>query len=205
MSDGRKSHWAYFLKKPLYLLKSLGDFFYVEIKYLTLACLQHIVKNYLWEKLKLVDESKQHCPEKTTWQDCFPESISKMLEKHQFSSVKLFSHVQLFVTPWITAHQASLSISNSWSLLKLMSIESVMPSSHLILYRLLLLLPPIPPSIRVFPMSQLSTWGGQNIRVTASASVLPMNTQDWSPLGWTGWIQSLAAQGTLKSLLFWTP
>ena len=60
------------------------------------------------------------------------------------------SRVQLFATPWITACQASLSITNSWSSLRLMSIESVMPSSHLILYRPLLLLPPIPPSIRVF-------------------------------------------------------
>ena len=70
----------------------------------------------------------------------------------QFSSasVQLLSHVQLFATPWIAAHQASLSITSSWSLLKLMSIESVMPSSHLILCRPLLLLPPIPPSIRIF-------------------------------------------------------
>ena len=68
----------------------------------------------------------------------------------QFSSVQSLSHVQLFATPWITACQASLSITNFWSLLKLMSIELVMPSSHLILCRPLLLLPPIPPSIRVF-------------------------------------------------------
>ena len=67
----------------------------------------------------------------------------------QFSSVSL-SHVQLFATPWITARQASLSITNSQSSLRLMSIELVMPSSHLILCRPLLLLPPIPPSIRVF-------------------------------------------------------
>ena len=67
-----------------------------------------------------------------------------------FSSVQSLSHVQLFVTPWITARQASLSITNSRSLLKLMSIESVMPSRYLILCRPLLLLPPIPPSIRVF-------------------------------------------------------
>ena len=67
-----------------------------------------------------------------------------------FSSVQSLSHVQLFVTPWIAARQASLSITNSRSLLKLMSIESMMPSSHLILCRPLLLLPPVPPSIRVF-------------------------------------------------------
>ena len=68
--------------------------------------------------------------------------------------------------------------TNSRRLLKLMSIESVMPSSHLILCRPLLLLPPIPPSIRDFPMSQLFTSGGQSIGVSASTSVLPMNTQD---------------------------
>ena len=67
-----------------------------------------------------------------------------------FSSVQLLSRVQLFATPWTEAHQDSLSITNTWSSLKLMSIELVMPSSHLILCHPLLLLPPIPPSIRVF-------------------------------------------------------
>ena len=69
---------------------------------------------------------------------------------YQLRSVQFFSHVCLFVTPWIAARQASLSITNSRSSPKLMSIESVMPSSHLILCCALLLLPPIPPSIRVF-------------------------------------------------------
>ena len=110
------------------------------------------------------------------------------------SSVQLLSCVWLFGTPWIAACQASLSITNSQSSLKLISIESVMPSSHLILCRPLLLLPSIPPSIRVFPMSQLLAWGGQSIGVSASASVLPMNTKDWSPLGWTSWI-SLQSKG----------
>ena len=106
----------------------------------------------------------------------------------QFSSVQSLSRVRLFATPWITAHQASLFITDPRSLPKFMSIELVMPSSHLILCCPLLLLPSTPPSIRVFPMSQLFTWGRQSIRVSASASVLPMNTQDWSPLEWTGWI-----------------
>ena len=70
--------------------------------------------------------------------------------KVQFSSVQSLSHVRLFVTPWTAARQASLSITNSQSSIKLMSIESVMPSSHLILCRPLLLLLPIPPSIRIF-------------------------------------------------------
>ena len=72
------------------------------------------------------------------------------LDHIQFSSVQSLNCVPLFATPWITARQASLSITNSWSLPKPMSIESVMPSSHLILCHPLLLLPPIPPSIRVF-------------------------------------------------------
>ena len=95
----------------------------------------------------------------------------------QFSSVQSLSHVWLFATPWIAACQASLSITNSRSLLKPTSIESVMPSNHLILCRPLLLLPPIPPSIRVFHMRWPKYWS------FTSASVLPMNTQDWSPLG----------------------
>ena len=73
-----------------------------------------------------------------------------MLMALQFSSVQLLRHVWLFVTPWIAAHQASLSITNSQSSLKLMCIELVMPSSHLILCHPLLLLPPIPPRFRVF-------------------------------------------------------
>ena len=89
----------------------------------------------------------------------------------QFNSVQWLSHVRLFVTPWTAACQASLSITNSRSLPKLMSIESVMPSKHLILCR-----------------SQFFATGGQSIGVSASTSVLPMNTQDWSLLGWTGWI-----------------
>ena len=75
-----------------------------------------------------------------------------------------------------------------------MPIESVKPSSHLILCCPLLLLPPIPPSIRVFSMSQFFARGGQSIGVSVSASVLPMNTQDRSPLGWAGWI-SLQSKG----------
>ena len=94
--------------------------------------------------------------------------------KLTFSSVQSLSHVQLFATPGITARQASLSITNSRNLLKLMSIGSVMPSSHLILCRPLLLLPPIPPSIRAFPMSQLFTSGGQSIGVF-SFSISPSN------------------------------
>ena len=106
-----------------------------------------------------------------------------------FSSVQSLSHVQLFVTPSTAAHQDSLSITNSWSLLKLMSIKSVMPSNHLILCRPLLLPPSIFPSIKVFSKeSVLCIRWPKYWRASASASVLPMNIQDWFPLGWTGWI-----------------
>ena len=106
----------------------------------------------------------------------------------QFSSVQLFSHVQLFVTPWTAARQASLFITSSWSLLKLMSMESVMPSNQLILCRPLLLLPSIFPSIRVFSKESALHIRYQSIGVSTSASVLPMNIQDWFPLGLTSWI-----------------
>ena len=106
----------------------------------------------------------------------------------QFSSVQPLSHVRLFATPWIAARQASLSITNSQSSLRFTSIESVIPSSHLILCRPFSSCPQSLPASGSFPMSQLFAWGGQSIGVSDSASVLPMNTQDWSPLGWTGWI-----------------
>ena len=112
----------------------------------------------------------------------------------QFSSVQSLSHVRLFVTPWTTAHQASLSITNSRSLPKPMSIVSVMPSNHLILCRPFSSCPQSFPASGSFPMSQLSTSGGQSTGVSGSTSVPPMNTQDWSSLGWTGWI-SLQSKG----------
>ena len=96
--------------------------------------------------------------------------------------------------PWIPVHQASLSINNSWNPLKLTSIELVMPSSHLILCRPLLLLPPIPPSIRVF--SNESTHSMRWPKYWSfSFSIIPSKEhQDWSPLEWTGWI-SLQSKG----------
>ena len=110
-----------------------------------------------------------------------------------FSLVQPVSHVWLFATSWTAACQASLSIINSRSLLKLIFIESVMPSNHLILCHHLLLLPSIFPTIRFFSNES----GGQSTGASTSASVLPMNTQDWFPLGWTGWI-SLQAKGLSK-------
>ena len=93
--------------------------------------------------------------------------------------------------PWTAAHQASLSITNSQSLLRLMSFKSVMPSNHLILWHPLLLLPSVIPSIRLFSNKSalcFGHFGGQSIGVSALASVLPINIQDWFPLGWTGLI-----------------
>ena len=109
-------------------------------------------------------------------------------------SVQSLSYVRLFATPWMGMCQAYMSITNSQNLLKLMSTEPVMPYNHLILcHPLLLYLQPFPAS-RFFQMSQFFKSGGQSIGVSASVSVLPMNTQDWFPLGWTGWI-SLQSKG----------
>ena len=118
------------------------------------------------------------------------QTIHWRMNNKVFSSVQSLSRIRLFVTPWIAACQASLSITNSRSSLKLMSIKLVMPSIHLILCHCLLLLLPIPPSIRVFSKSQLFMWGGQSTGVSALASFLPKNTQDWSPLEWTGCVYS---------------
>ena len=112
----------------------------------------------------------------------------------QFSSVQSLSRVRLFASPWITACQASLSNTSSWSLLKLISTELVMPSNHLILCHPLLLLTSIFPSIRVFSNESALHIRWPKYWTSASAPVLPMNIQDWFPLGWTGWI-SLQSKG----------
>ena len=92
-----------------------------------------------------------------------------------FVVVQSLSCVQLFAIPWPAAHQTSLSFTISWSLLKLRSIESVMPSNHLILCHILFLLPPIFPSIRVFSSESAVASGGRSMGASTSASVLPMN------------------------------
>ena len=104
------------------------------------------------------------------------------------SSVQLLSHVRLFVTPQTAAPQAFLSTINSQSLLKLMSIESVMPSKHLILWCLLLPPPSIFPSMRVFSNESVLCIRWPKYWSFSFSIILPRNTQDWSPLGWTGWI-----------------
>ena len=118
----------------------------------------------------------------------------------QFSSVPSLSHVQLFVTPWTTTHQAFLSITSSRSLLKLMSIESVMPSNHLIICRPLLLLPSIFPSIRVFSSESIlcirwpKYW-------SFSFSISPSSEYSGLISFRMDWLDLLVVQGTLKSLL----
>ena len=120
--------------------------------------------------------------------------------RYTLSSVQSLSRVRLFATPWIAALQASLSITNSRSSLKLMSIESAMPSSHLILCRPLFLLPPIPPSIRVFSnesalrMRWLKYW-------SFSFSIIPSKEHPGLISFRMDWLDLLAVQGTLKSLL----
>ena len=116
---------------------------------------------------------------------------------YQFSSVHSLNRVRLFETTWTTARQASLSITNSWSSPKLMSIESVMPSNHLILCPPLLLPPSIFPSIRVFSSESVfhirwpKYW---SFSFNISPWISPMNIQDWFPLGWADWI-SLQSKG----------
>ena len=118
----------------------------------------------------------------------------------QFSLVQSLSHVQLFATPWIATRQASLSITNSWSLLKLMPIELVMPSSHLILCHPLLLLPPITPSIMVF--SNESTLCMRWPKYWSfSFSISPSNEHTGLISFRMDWLDLLEVQGTLKSLL----
>ena len=118
----------------------------------------------------------------------------------QFSSVQSLSCVRLFATPWTAACQASLSITNSRSSLKLMSIESVMPSSHLILCHPLLLLPPIPPSIKVFSNEStlLMRWPKY---WSFSFSISLSNEHPGLISSRMDWLDILAVQGTLKSLL----
>ena len=131
-----------------------------------------------------------------TWGRDYKGSISQQ----EFSSVQSLSRVQLFTIPWISACQDSLSITNSRSLLKRMSIRLVMPSSHLILFRPLLLLPPIPPSIRVFSNgSTIGMWWPKYWSFSFSSS--PSKEIPGLISFRMDWLDLLAVQGTLKSLL----
>ena len=116
------------------------------------------------------------------------------------SSVQLLSHVRLFATPWTVARQASLSITNSWSSLKLMSVESVMPSSHLVLCHPLLLLPSIFPSIRVF-LNESALHMRWPKYWSFSFSIIPSKEHPGLISFRMDWLDLLAVQGTHKSLL----
>ena len=124
----------------------------------------------------------------------------EVFDSVQFSSVQLLSHVRLFATPWTAVHQASLSITNSRSSLRLMSIESMMPSNHLILCRPLLLSPSMFPSIRVFSNESAlhrrwpKYW-------SFSFNISPSNEYSGLISFRMNWLDLLAVQGTLKSLL----
>ena len=161
------------------------------VKWNKLDIREQIVYDYTYMKYLEQTSSLRHSRLEITkdWVERGMESYS-----YQIKSDQSLSLVRLFTTPWIAARQASLSITNSRSSLRLTSIKLLMPSSHLILCCPLLLLPPIPPSIRVLPMSQLSAWGGQSIEVSALASFPPKKSQGWSPSEWTGWI-SLQSKG----------
>ena len=149
-----------------------------------------------WEVLEMI-KTIQHWLRlsslKTIWM--FKKSLRDII-----SSVQSLSRVRLFATPWIAARQASLSTTNSQNSVKLMSIELVMPSSHLILCRPLLLLPPIPPSIRVFSnestlcMRWPKCW-------SFSFSIIPSKEYPGLISFRIDWLDLLAVQGTLKSLL----
>ena len=171
------------MPKPLtvWIATNCGKFF-KRSKYQTTwpvsweICMQ--VKNQQLE-LDMVQTGSKSGKEYVKTVYCHPASVS---------SVHLLSHVWLFVSPWTAACQASLSITNSQSLLKLTSIASLMPSNRLSF------VVPFFSRLQSFPasgpflMSQFFASGGQSIGGSASASVLPMNIKDWFPLGWPGWI-----------------
>ena len=121
-------------------------------------------------------------------------------KKDHFSSVQSLSHVWLFVTPWTAAHQASISISNSWSLFKLMSIESVMPSNHLILCCPLLLWPSIFHSIRIYANESVLCIRWPRYW-SFSFNISPSNEYSGLVSFRMDWLDLLAVQGTLKNLL----
>ena len=135
------------------------------------SCLENSMDRGAWQATHWVTKSQRRLKQLCTAQTAL------------ISSVQSLSRAWLFATPWTTAHQASLSISSSQSLLKLMSIELVTPSNHLILCCPFSSCPQSFPASGSFPSSQFFASGGQSIGASASASVLPMNIQDWFPLG----------------------
>ena len=180
------------------LLKLMSIESMMPFKHLNL-CHPHLLLLPIFPSIKVFSsESGLHTRWVKYWSFSF--SNSPYNESDQIRSDQLLSHVWLFATPWIAARQASLSITNSWSSLRLTSIESVMPSSHLILCRPLLLLPPIPPSIRDFSnesnlhMRWPKYW-------SFSFSIIPSKEIPGLISFRLDWLDVLAGQGTFKSLL----
>ena len=165
---------------------------YKQLMQLNTRKINDPIKN--WAK-----ELNGHSPRKTHMRLTNTWKVMLSIAHYQSSSVQSLSRVQLFVTPWTAARQASLSITNSWSLLKLMSIKSVMPSNHLILCRPLLLLPSIFPSIGAF-----SKESALHIRWpqywSFSFSISPSSEYSGPISSRMDWLDLLAVQGTLKSL-----
>ena len=145
-----------------------------SVPFLPHCCVMNSSPTQNWVLLPLHDQEVDDWAGNHSGNTELPKPSFNLLNK---GSVQLFSPVQLSATPWTAACQAFLSITNSQNLLKLMSIESVKPSNHLILCCPLLLPPSIFPSIRVFSKRQFFASGGQT-RVSASTSIFPMNTQD---------------------------
>ena len=149
---------------------------------LPISSIHRILQTRILEWSVMRSSSESSRPRDLTWVSCIAGRFftTKPLEKTWYVFKKSLSHVQLFATPWTAACKASLSITNSRSLLKLMSIESMMPSNHLMLCCPLLFLQSFPSS-GSFPVSQFFASDGQNIgvSVSASASVHPKNIQDW--------------------------
>ena len=164
-----------------------------------------LCKEFSWRSLSIPSFTREYCytsahPIRAIHSHRTEKSefhTTALVKSHKFNSVQLLSHVLLFETPWTAACQASMSITNSWSLLKLMFIESVMPSNHLILCHPLLLLPSIFPSIRVFSnesalhIRQLKYW-------SFSFSISPSNEYPGLISFRMDWLDLLAVQGTLQ-------
>ena len=165
----------------------------IDFTFLSLL-IENIHIHYMYTVLKEVVEKERCLPnvcQIPVW------DLSQLIKMNIFTaSVQSLSHVQLFATPWTAAHQASLSITNSWSCLKFLSIMVMMPSNHLSLCRLLLIPPSIFPSIRVFSNESVLRTRWPKYWLSASASVLPMNIQDWFPLVLTGLISLQSKEHT---------
>ena len=187
--------WKTYLQKDIRFLQRCMDY---EIVWNVICQVIGITQSFFqnWRKRKIIIWSPDFL---TKWR-AKKQKLFYILKTDEVFSVQSLSRVQLFATPWMAASQASLSITNSWSLLKLISIESVMPSNHLILCHPLLLLPATFPSIRVFSIKSvlLIRWPKY---WSFSFSISPSNEHPGLISFRMDWLDLLEIQGTLKSLL----